>query len=505
MTRRLISAAAAVAGLIVIVLAVCSATVWRPSATVTATLASRPDQPYLLVEPGVLGLVDSDVTVEAQASGQTVTLAVGYSRDARSWLADDPYVAVTGLQSWSTLASQVVTERCPEASVTGTASPSVTATTTDSPSNEASVTATDGDQDASASQDGGESGCTELTSSGADPAGGDVWQLTASGQDAASLTLDATDPDLVVLAAAGGSAPAPQLTLTWPRRVSTPWLLPGLVVGGVLVCLGVFGLLMDIQIRHADAQRRRRAAERAARLASADSVATLGIPALNDPNRPLTRRERREKERAEAAGEQWVDPRTGRLSAPASQVPDVPQAPEAHGSSEGASAPVAASAPAPGPQSAALGRDQGEGADRSKDVVPGSQAPADPPSADDVELSRSHAPLPVSADSLSDTQQIEPVCDPVADEPESAGAAESGSAPEAGSSPGDDSDPDSAAVSDLDHDREADGEVGSNLDGEVGDETGSEDTSQDAAARPAQDLETEPVEHTDQDDKEQQQ
>lgn len=426
MTRRLISAVLAVTGLVAIVLAVCSATVWRPSATVTATLASRPDQPYVLVEPGVLGLVDSDVTVEVQASGQVVTLAVGYSHDARAWLADDPYVSVTGLQSWSTLASQVVTERCPQESAASTSQPSATPTPTGSPAGEA--TATGASQEPSESQDGDDAGCTELTASGADPADGDVWQLTESGQDEASLTLDAADPDLVLLAAAGGSEPAPQLTLTWPRRVSTPWLIPGLVVGGVLVCLGVFGLLMDLQIRHADAQRRRRAAERAARLASADSVATLGIPALSDPNRPLTRRERREKERAEAAGEQWVDPRTGRPTSDGPLVPSVPEAPATveHGQVDGAPGRATDQA---SDQTADETSDAAGAATEAAEGAKAAEAADDEAAEDALERpadGSAHSPaaaaVPVSADGLRDTQQIDPVRDdaeedlPAADE-----------------------------------------------------------------------------------------
>jgi len=74
------------------------------------------------------------------------------------------------------------------------------------------------------------------------------------------------------LAATDGSGPAPRITLSWPRTVSTPWLIPGIIVGGLLLLAGVFGLLIDIQMRRADSQRRQRAAERAARLATADSV-----------------------------------------------------------------------------------------------------------------------------------------------------------------------------------------------------------------------------------------
>nr|WP_300337176.1 hypothetical protein [Actinomyces sp.] len=338
MNRRIVSAIAAVLGLVVIALAVCSATVWRPSSTAEATLPTTPDQPYALVEPGVLGLVNSDVTVTATSQGQDVTLAVGYSADARAWLADDPYLSVTGLRDWKTLATTEVTERCEADSATATATATASAGATDAASPAATQEATETASAAPSSSATASAGCTALTASGADPAGADVWQTSVTKADTATIDLDATDSDLVILAATDGSAAAPTLTLTWSRSVSTPWLVPGLVLGGVLILVGVFGLLLDIQMRHADEQRRQRAAERAARLATADSTATMGIPAVNDPNRPLTRREARDKERAEAAGEEWIDPRTGVVYVDGVAAPAVPQADEGTGSSQPADA-----------------------------------------------------------------------------------------------------------------------------------------------------------------------
>ena len=315
MFRRLVSAIAAVLGLVVIGLAVCSATVWRPSETVHATLATAPAQNYVLVEPGVLGLVDSRVSIKATAEGEPVALVVTSSSDARAWLADDPYVSVTGLADWQTLASTEVTERC------------------------------------------GDSGCTPLTPTNADPTSAELWRKPVTGEGSVSIDgLDISDNDLVLLAATDGRGPAPQIELTWTRKVSTPWLIPGLAAGGLLVLLGVFGLLMDLQIRRAEAERRRRAAERASRAASADFVETEGIPAVgDDPDRPLTRRELREKERAEAAGEEWIDPRTGALYVAGVQAPAVP---ESHDPPFGAAAVAEPGAPRPGtelPQPAAWG------------------------------------------------------------------------------------------------------------------------------------------------------
>ncbi|MDO4243666.1 MAG: hypothetical protein Q4C85_07900 [Actinomyces sp.] len=318
MNRRILSMIIAVLGLIAIALAVCSATIWRPSSTAQASLAAAPTQNYVVTEPGVLSLVDSDVTVTATASSadQDVVIAVGHSSDVKAWLATDPYVSVTGLTDWEKLKSSEITTTCQIASAqpTAAATPGATDAATGAATDAATPAATSGD-------------CAALESSGADPTASDLWLATETGTGSATLELDATDADLVVLVATNGSEPAPQISLSWPRSVSTPWLVPGLVVGGLLLLAGVFLFLIDIQVRHADAQRRARAAERAARLASADSVSTAGIPQVADPDRPLSRRELRDKERAEAAGEEWIDPRTGQVYRDGVQVPAVPQAP----------------------------------------------------------------------------------------------------------------------------------------------------------------------------------
>ena len=357
MIRRIVSVIATILGLVVIALAVCSATIWRPSATVQATLTQTPDQHYVLTEPGVLGLVDPSVTITATAEGQPVFLAVAYAVDAKAWLADDPYLSVTGLTDWNTLSATPVTERCEtvdpaSAAPTQTASPGADATAaTRAPTG----AATDG---ATADSTGSGGACTTLADSNADPSQADLWLKTASGQG--TVTLDnVVEPGTVLLAATDGSGPAPRITLSWPRTVSTPWLIPGIIVGGLLLLVGVFGLLIDIQMRRADSQRRQRAAERAARLATADSVSTAGLPRVDDPDRPLTRRETREKERAEADGEEWMDPRTGVVYINGVEAPGVPLASESEPDYDSAPRtgydsdfgynPAPGSDPAPGP------------------------------------------------------------------------------------------------------------------------------------------------------------
>lgn len=289
MNRRLLSAIVAAAGLIVVALAVCFATVWRPSSTIEATLPTSPEQNYVVTAPGVLNLVDSSVTIKATAAdgSSPVVVAVGHEADAKAWLAQDPYLSVTGLTDDKTLQVSPVTEACDSSGA-----------------------------------------CSPATPSNADPTSSDLWSNKAEGSGTASATVNITSSDMVALVASDGSGPAPTVSLSWERSVSTWWFMPSLILGGLLILIGVFGLLLDFQNRRAEAERRNRAAERQARLDAADGVSTAAVPSIEDPDRPLTRREKRDKERAERQGEEWVDPRTGRAYVGGVEVPTIPSSPE---------------------------------------------------------------------------------------------------------------------------------------------------------------------------------
>ncbi|WP_366181294.1 hypothetical protein ABXS69_04150 [Actinomyces timonensis] len=290
MNRRLLSAIVAAAGLIVIALAVCFATVWRPSSTIEATLPTSPEQNYVVTAPGVLNLVDSSVTIKATAAdgSSPVVIAVGHEADVKAWLAKDPYLSVTGLADEKTLQASPVTETCDSSGA-----------------------------------------CSGTTPSNADPTSSDLWSNKAKGTGSASAVVNISSSDVVALIATDGSGPAPSVSLSWERTVSTWWFMPSLILGGLLILVGVFGLLLDFQNRRADAERRNRAAERQARLDAADGVPTAAVPSVEDPDRPLTRREKRDKERAERQGEEWVDPRTGRAYVGGVEVPSIPSSPEA--------------------------------------------------------------------------------------------------------------------------------------------------------------------------------
>lgn len=301
---RVLSIVLIVLGLLAVILAVASATIWRPSQTAVATLKPAATTAYVVTGDGVLNMVDSTVTITAKAkdANSTVTLALARSEDAQAWLANDPYTEVTGLSSWESLSGRTITERCnvkasatPTAKATGTAASTAKATATASAKATATSTAK-----ASASPTPDAKGCIKAVASKASLNGSDMWVTSKTGKGSVSITYDPSSSNYVVLAATDGKQAAPTFSLSWKRTVGTPWLIPGLIVGGLLVAGGVFIFMLDIQMRHqelANAQRRRRRQEEAA--------ARLN----KDPNRPLTRLELREKAQAEAAGKVWIDPR----------------------------------------------------------------------------------------------------------------------------------------------------------------------------------------------------
>lgn len=192
MLRRTISIVLAVLGVVVIALAILSATAWRPSDQVRALLPA-PETPFVVTAPGVLELVADEVTVRGSVEGDaTLTLAIGRDTDVAGWLGMAPRVEVTGLESWTELAA--------------------------------------GD----ATGDG----------EGADPAGSDMWVAEATGTGEVTLEWTHEPGRWQLLAATDGSGPAPAIELTWARDVRTPYLVPGLVVGGLLLVGGlVLGLL----------------------------------------------------------------------------------------------------------------------------------------------------------------------------------------------------------------------------------------------------------------------
>ncbi|MBD8063557.1 hypothetical protein [Oceanitalea stevensii] len=267
MTRRRLPLMLALAGVLVILASVIAAVVVRSSDTATLALGERPDVPVIVSGPGVLDAVDPEVTVRATAGDdEQVVLAIGRTSEVEAWLDGADHMRVTGLSSWEELTTEVVTGD-PEAAPT------------DAPDEEP----------------------TGETSGLPNPAGSDLWVVETVSTGSAELSWSDSPGRWSLVAATDGTGPAPEIELEWGRQVSTPWLVPGIVVGVLALVAGVTMLVLDVLARR---ERERRDAARAEGPTPARSI-TDTDPGTGER---LTRRQIREyeqtlaRERAEAGG-----------------------------------------------------------------------------------------------------------------------------------------------------------------------------------------------------------
>lgn len=196
MKRRTLALLLAALGAAAVLLGILSATLWRASNVVTLN-AERPGAPVVVTEPGVLAMMEGDVTITAAAEpDEPVELVVGHGADTGAWVAGSAHQKVTGAQDWHTLSVEET--------------PADEGATAEVPS----LFATDG------------------------------WTAAQRGTQTAEITLDPAGQDLRALAIGDGTGPAPALTLSWQRDVETPWLWPGVILGALLLA-GAIGLAVS--------------------------------------------------------------------------------------------------------------------------------------------------------------------------------------------------------------------------------------------------------------------
>jgi len=193
MVRRIIGIVVALLGATAIVLGVLSATSWRTADTVTATSPSA-DVPFVVLEPGVAGIVDDqvDVVVTAADPAQQVTVITGRDVDVDGWLADAAQQRIVDVVDWETMRTE-----------------DVEGVTADLPS----------------------------------PVGNDMWLETRQGEGELAFAYDVptTGRQTLLVVRDSAEGPAPTVSLTWQREVTTPYYQPLLTGGiiGVVVGLGL--------------------------------------------------------------------------------------------------------------------------------------------------------------------------------------------------------------------------------------------------------------------------
>ncbi|MCG2803646.1 MAG: hypothetical protein L6311_16360 [Cellulomonas sp.] len=279
MLKRLVIAVIGAVGVLAVGLAVASATLWRADDVLVATVAS--DQAYVVTAPGVIDVGGAPATVTAStSSGHPVVVVVGRDTDVLGWVGGDRYELVTGLSGWHTLATRAVTATA-TASASGAASPAAAAS----------------DAPLAATASSSAAASTPAPVAVGDPAGSDMWTASDAGTGSATLTWPSQPGRWSVLAASPDGT-ATTLSIAWPRTVTTPYLWPGVAVGGLLVLLALgLATRMWWTARRGDA--------------SWTAVEVAPAPLAAAPV-PRTRRELREAERL-AAGSRSDRPRTGSM------------------------------------------------------------------------------------------------------------------------------------------------------------------------------------------------
>ncbi len=188
---------------------------------ITAATSSTGDAAYAIVDGKTLnahpGLQDTVVRGDGE-----VFAAYGPTTDVEAWVGSSPYTRIA-MDDQGALTSQVVQ---PEAT-----------TPTPTPSPTAGASGTDASGTAAAA-----------TSTVTDPRGSDLWLSEQTGQGEVSLSTRLPDDVSLILATDGQAAAPADVELSWPSEGESPWVVP-LVVGGIVLL--VVGLVLYLlALRH---------------------------------------------------------------------------------------------------------------------------------------------------------------------------------------------------------------------------------------------------------------
>lgn len=175
-------------GALLVLLGIGQLTLWAPPETVTVSVPEGVRSgPVTVIDAGAKQADAEDVDITVQSEG-TFTLAVGRASDVDAWVGDAAHLTVTGVGE-----EELATEF------------------------------TDGEQTVP------------------NPSGSDLW--TSEETADSTLThrwLDPGEGEWSILVAADGQTPAPTaISITSPNDTATPWAVPLIVIGALLLVLGL--------------------------------------------------------------------------------------------------------------------------------------------------------------------------------------------------------------------------------------------------------------------------
>ncbi|MET3141940.1 UNVERIFIED_ORG: hypothetical protein ABIB19_001113 [Arthrobacter sp. UYEF10] len=216
-------------GLLTLLAGIGQKTIWAPSDTFTASVpADAAEAPLAVIDQNLRTAQGGTVKIKIEGDGNFL-LAVGRPDDVDAWVGPTAHNTITGVSE---------------------------------DNKSLQVEHTDGDATAP------------------NPSGSDLWVSTenSSGELEYSWTPPA-DGEWSLLLASDGTKPAPSsISMTFPNDTSTPWAVPLMVIGGLLILAGVALLVMSARKRDGDGDGKGSLFARRSRAkAEAKSSARLGM------------------------------------------------------------------------------------------------------------------------------------------------------------------------------------------------------------------------------------
>ncbi|SMY12705.1 hypothetical protein [Brevibacterium jeotgali] len=262
--RYVLPAVIVVIGLITGMFGVLQKTVWAPDDTRTASVQLDGPGPVVVVEPGVLNLYDTPATLTATATAadQEITISRTTKENADFWVGASDATRIVGLAEEDSLESRTFTggEGAPEAGPT------------DVPADEAA-------EDEAAEDEAAEPDPEELATVPA-PGGADLWEATESGEGTVSWDFDEDAGRTAFVIGTDGEQPAASdVSITWPNDTATPWAIPLMIGGGVIVLIGLGVGFMSLRSAKRDKERRTARQERRRKLAETGSAFAI-VPVI---------------------------------------------------------------------------------------------------------------------------------------------------------------------------------------------------------------------------------
>lgn len=259
----------AIVGVVALVFGILAATIWQPAQHISAS--ADPDEPFVMVREGVLGLYGNEVTVTLTADDPDdyVWMASGLGPDVSAWLHGHDFNVITGTESMTQLAMEkqgVGTSQSGDEQSGMETSQSDEAAQSEDVSEEPSTEDTAQAQSGQGSQSGAEPPVSPIQS--------DMWSNMREGKGELAVPFSAEGLSSVLLISGNGTDPAPKVTLTWeyPRPNVAAWIL--FPVACVFILLSI---VVAIAVS-ARTRRLNKAKKTLSDRAAADEMATGAVP-----------------------------------------------------------------------------------------------------------------------------------------------------------------------------------------------------------------------------------